>query len=193
MPQTPTIAVLSARPLTSLTLVLTFSAHKMGLFSIFIAFCCNLELWAVCPLIPLAFSTTWTENFFQAQTASYGYSLMDIRFSNSTYLWAAGAVLGSSIASRSWWFLGDLINYVSGNVPSAWFLRSDDGGQTWAQGSDLIFGLYAMALSSPSTQTSYAAGLPKRALVEMFPSFFFLSFQLTTRSCRVSCVCVCVW
>ena len=40
-------------------------------------------------------SVHWTENFFQAQTSKQAYSLMDIRFSNSTYLWAAGAVLGA--------------------------------------------------------------------------------------------------
>jgi photosystem II stability/assembly factor-like uncharacterized protein len=79
----------------------------------------------------------WTQNFFQAQTNSSGYSLMDVRFSNSTYLWAVGAILGS--------------------VPNAWFLRSNDGGVTWAQASPTLFGLYAMSLSSPSADVSYAS------------------------------------
>jgi len=79
----------------------------------------------------------WNQTFFEAENGTHSYSLLDIRFSNSTYLWAAGAVLGS--------------------IPNAWFLRSDDGGQTWTQGSPLLDGLYAMALTSPSTSTSYAA------------------------------------
>eukprot|EP00042_Codosiga_hollandica_P002760 m.12288 g.12288 ORF g.12288 m.12288 type:complete len:448 (-) comp17397_c0_seq1:85-1428(-) len=79
----------------------------------------------------------WNETFFEAQNGTHSYSLMEVRFSNSTYLWAVGAVLGQ--------------------IPSALFLRSDDGGQSWYQGSPLLVGLYAMSLASPSTSTSYAS------------------------------------
>ena len=57
---------------------------------------------------------------------------------------------------------------AAGSVTEAWFLRSNDGGQTWAQGSPTLYGLYAMSLASPSVDVSYASGA--RALPRRIPS-----------------------
>jgi photosystem II stability/assembly factor-like uncharacterized protein len=58
---------------------------------------------------------TWTQTFFQAGTSSSGYSLMEIRYATDNDVWAVGGELGSL-------------------YPSAWFLYSGDGGNTWAHG-----------------------------------------------------------
>jgi hypothetical protein len=90
---------------------------------------------------------TWDKKFYAAQNGTHGFSLADIRFSNSTSLWAGGSVVGPSST-------GD-----GAQVPYAWFLRSDDGGNTWYQGNAFLPGLVVMALDSPSDSVSYAASL----------------------------------
>ncbi|MDR3738372.1 MAG: hypothetical protein P4L40_05060 [Terracidiphilus sp.] len=57
---------------------------------------------------------TWTTAFFQAGTASSGYSLMEIRYATDDIVFACGGLMGAL-------------------YPSAWFLSSTDGGTTWTQ------------------------------------------------------------
>lgn len=80
------------------------------------------------------FNTTFTA----PATSGESLSLMQIRFVNSTFAWAAG---------------GDLTSVA----PKAWFLSTNDGGRTWQHNTKELYGYYAFGLSVLSDSAAFAA------------------------------------
>lgn len=81
--------------------------------------------------------TTWKQNFYAPATSTYGYSLMEIRFTTDTDVWAVGGQLNAIDTT-------------------AMFINSQDGGVTWTQ--QIMFpGEYAMGLSVVDPTHAFAA------------------------------------
>jgi len=81
---------------------------------------------------------TWTRNFWAPSTSTTHYSLLELRFSSDTDVWAVGGALTE----------------VS---PSAWFVHSTDGGKTWTPDASLLRGYYALGISAVSPNVAFAA------------------------------------
>eukprot|EP00048_Salpingoeca_helianthica_P014461 m.221809 g.221809 ORF g.221809 m.221809 type:complete len:410 (+) comp15890_c1_seq1:57-1286(+) len=81
---------------------------------------------------------TWNRTYWNPETASGAFSLMEIRFANATEIWAAG----SKIA----------------NFPSAMWVHSSDGGKTWTTSiPDHLLGTAAMSISMVSPSIGYSS------------------------------------
>eukprot|EP00053_Salpingoeca_punica_P024749 m.14551 g.14551 ORF g.14551 m.14551 type:complete len:385 (+) comp7155_c0_seq2:65-1219(+) len=81
---------------------------------------------------------TWNRTFFMPETQKEHYSLMELRYVDANTIWAVG---GEMTAIE----------------PSAWFLLSTDGGQTWAQGSKPLPGYMAFSLSMVNGNLGFAS------------------------------------
>jgi photosystem II stability/assembly factor-like uncharacterized protein len=81
---------------------------------------------------------TWNKSFSAVSTSTEHYSLLDVRFLNSTLGWAVG---------------GDLFAIA----PRAWFIETKDGGKTWDAQKHELPGYYALGLDVVNENLAYAA------------------------------------
>jgi len=81
---------------------------------------------------------TWNRTYWAPETASGAFSLMEIRFANSTDVWVAGSKIG--------------------NFPSAMWVHSSDGGKTWTTDTPAhLLGTAAMSISMVSPSIGYSS------------------------------------
>jgi len=81
---------------------------------------------------------TWNRTFWSPNTDKVHYSLLELRYSSATDIWAVGGQLTQI-------------------EPSAWFVHSVDGGKTWQPDSTLLKGYYALGVTMVSPTVGYAA------------------------------------
>jgi hypothetical protein len=81
---------------------------------------------------------TWQRTFWMPETEKMEYSLMELRYVDATHIY----VVGSELTRLA---------------PSAWFLESTDGGQTWSHTVKPVFGYAAFSVTMLSNSLGFAA------------------------------------
>jgi len=81
---------------------------------------------------------SWNETFVAMNTQTAHYSLMELRYSSATDVWAVGAIISATGAN-------------------GWFVHSTDGGRTWLADPNLLHNYYAFGVDMLSTTEGFAS------------------------------------